>query len=120
MITTLITLFVAGTIAAFGTAAYLLPVLIGWSRHVPDLGSVAVINIALGWTLVGWVIALAMALRTRPEPGPTVQVYQGVPPFAAGQVPPTPAIPRDGGAPPRFPPPPAPGQDGLPAGGAAP
>ena len=36
--------------------------------HVPitHVGAVAVIDIALGWTVVGWLIALAMALRSRP------------------------------------------------------
>ena len=70
MLAWLVTLFVFGTVALIIMIAYLLPVLIGWSRHVTDLGAVAVINIALGWTLVGWVIALAMALRTRPESAP--------------------------------------------------
>jgi hypothetical protein len=76
--------------------AYLLPVLIGWSRHVIDLGAVAVINIALGWTLVGWVIALAMALRTRPELAPVVQIFQGVLPPSTGP-PASHAAPDDSG-----------------------
>jgi T4 superinfection immunity protein len=78
MLTWLVTLSIFGTVAVIIMIAYLLPVLIGWSRHVADLGSVAVINIALGWTLVGWVIALAMAVRTRPEPAPAVQIFQGI------------------------------------------
>jgi hypothetical protein len=45
-------------------ALYLLPVLIGLVRGAPDLVSVAVVNVLLGWTLFGWVIALAMALRS--------------------------------------------------------
>lgn len=45
---------------------YLLPTLVGWSRHVQNVGSVAVINVFLGWTLIGWVVALAMAARTVP------------------------------------------------------
>jgi Superinfection immunity protein len=44
-------------------ALYLLPVLIGLVRGTPDLASVAVVNVLLGWTLFGWVIALVMALR---------------------------------------------------------
>jgi hypothetical protein len=32
---------------------------------VPNLGSVAVINTFLGWTFIGWVVALAMAARSR-------------------------------------------------------
>jgi hypothetical protein len=45
---------------------YLLPTLIGAKRKVVNIGSVAAINILLGWTLIGWAVALAMALRTNP------------------------------------------------------
>lgn len=48
---------------------YFVPTLIAWARHVPNLGSVVVIDVFLGWTLIGWVVALAMAVRTVP---PTV------------------------------------------------
>lgn len=47
-------------------AVYLLPTLLAWGRRVPHLGSIAVINVFLGWTLVGWVVALAMAARSAP------------------------------------------------------
>jgi hypothetical protein len=43
---------------------YFLPTLVAVSRKVTNQGSVAVINIFLGWTMLGWVIALAMACRT--------------------------------------------------------
>ena len=52
-------------------AAYLLPTLIAWSRHAPDLAVVAVINILLGWTAVGWIIALILALR---RAAPAIQI----------------------------------------------
>lgn len=55
-------------LAILAAAAYLTPTLVGWIRRVPHLGSIAVINIALGWTLIGWVIALAMAARSAPPP----------------------------------------------------
>lgn len=41
---------------------YMLPVFIAGHRHVHNRASIAVVNIFLGWTLVGWVIALAMAV----------------------------------------------------------
>ena len=53
---------------------YFLPLIIAASRHVPNVGSVAVINIFLGWTFIGWIIALAMACRTAP-PVHQVSVY---------------------------------------------
>jgi hypothetical protein len=34
---------------------------------VPNEGSIAVLNALLGWTLVGWVVALAMAARSLPQ-----------------------------------------------------
>jgi Superinfection immunity protein len=47
---------------------YFIPTIVAMVRHVPNKGSVIVINVFLGWTIVGWVVALAMAVRTRPEP----------------------------------------------------
>lgn len=87
-------LVATGLGAAFAAclALYMLPALIGWLRHVPDIGSVAVINVMLGWTLVGWVLALAMALRTTSPGGPLVQIVQNAP-----AVPPQPpGLPPDG------------------------
>jgi len=51
---------------AIALGFYFLPSIIGAVRHVPNIGSVVVINFFLGWTLVGWVIALAMAARSVP------------------------------------------------------
>jgi hypothetical protein len=55
----------SGESAFFIVGAYFLPTLIAASRNVRNVASVAVINAFLGWTLVGWVVALAMAVRTR-------------------------------------------------------
>ena len=80
MIVSLLTAAVLCGVTAGSAGLYLLPVLIGWARRVPDLGAVAVINILLGWTLLGWAAALAMALRSaRPAP-PAVQIVQNLPP----------------------------------------
>ena len=87
MIVSLLTAAVLVLAGAGSAALYLLPVLIGAARRVPDLGAVAVINILLGWTLAGWAVALAMALRSaRPAP-PAVQIVQNLPPA------PPPAVP---------------------------
>ncbi len=45
-------------------ALYFLPSIVAVARKVTHQGSVVVINLFLGWTFVGWVIALAMACRT--------------------------------------------------------
>jgi hypothetical protein len=51
-------------IVAVVSGLYLLPAIVAWRRGVPNLGSIAVINVLLGWTLIGWTVALAMAART--------------------------------------------------------
>jgi hypothetical protein len=47
---------------------WLLPTIVAVRRHVRHAGSIAVINIFLGWTFVGWVAALALATRTVESP----------------------------------------------------
>lgn len=58
---------VVGTVGA-ACALYLLPSLLAFDRKVPNKWSVVVLNVLLGWTLVGWAVALAMAVRDRPQP----------------------------------------------------
>lgn len=45
-------------------ALYFLPSIVAVARKVTHQGSVVVINLFLGWTFIGWVVALAMASRT--------------------------------------------------------
>jgi hypothetical protein len=80
-LSSIVIVFVLGDMGLACVALYLLPVWIGWRRGVPDLGSVAVINILLGWTLIGWAVALAMASRSVSPPGPPPR---HLPPPAAG------------------------------------
>lgn len=42
-------------------AAYLLPTIVATNRKHHNKGAIAVVNIFLGWTFIGWVVALAMA-----------------------------------------------------------
>lgn len=46
---------------------YFVPTIVGTVRKVPNIGSIAVLNFFLGWTLIFWVIALAMATRSVPR-----------------------------------------------------
>lgn len=80
MISKLITIIVVGGFVTASTGMYLLPVLIGWARHVPGLGVIAVIDILLGWTFFGWVVALVLAARPVNPAGPAVQFIQNLPP----------------------------------------
>ena len=43
---------------------YFLPSIVAVARKVTHQGSVVVVNLLLGWTFIGWVVALAMACRT--------------------------------------------------------
>lgn len=54
---------------------YLLPTLEAWRREHLNTAPIFLVNLFLGWTFVGWVVAAAWALR-RNTPGPS----------AAGQV----------------------------------
>ena len=49
---------------------YLLPSIIGMIRGVPQLGPLVIVNVFLGWSLIGWVVALAWSfasVRRRPR-----------------------------------------------------
>ena len=52
---------VAAVVVLVAVLFYMLPTLIALARHHPSLGGISVINILLGWTLLGWVAALAWA-----------------------------------------------------------
>ncbi|MGP4114298.1 superinfection immunity protein [Streptomyces sp. 4N509B] len=52
------------TLVVVAAALYLLPTFVAFGRGVRNAGSVLVVNLFLGWTLVGWVVALAMAARS--------------------------------------------------------
>lgn len=65
----------------FIAAVYFIPTIVAGIRKVPNLGSVIVINLFLGWTLVGWVVALAMAARSQPpQTGPVIVNTGATPP----------------------------------------
>jgi len=47
----------------FGFVLYFLPAIIAFARGKRDAGAILVLNLFLGWTAIGWVIALVWALR---------------------------------------------------------
>jgi Superinfection immunity protein len=49
-----------------GIAAYFIPTIIAAVRGLPNMGSIAIVDVFLGWTIIGWIIALAMACGSRP------------------------------------------------------
>ena len=99
MISSAVSLIATSSLTCVSLVLYLLPCLIGWTRRAPDIGAIAVINILLGWTLIGWVVALAMAFRSVPPgpPPPTASTgwpqHFGPPALRPGSPPPL-VIPR--------------------------
>jgi len=47
----------------FGFLFYFLPSILAFARNKRDTGAILVLNILLGWTVIGWVIALVWALK---------------------------------------------------------
>jgi uncharacterized membrane protein len=50
---------------------YMLPTLIAFGREHPRRQDLAVVNILLGWTLIGWVAVFLWALLAETEDEPT-------------------------------------------------
>ena len=57
----------AGSFVVTAPALYLLPAYEAWRNKHPNLTSIALVNVFLGWTLLGWVVAVAWAFK-KPEP----------------------------------------------------
>jgi len=68
-------------------AGYWAPTVTAYRRHAPNAEPILVINLFLGWTVVGWVVAMAMAVRNVP-PAPPAAPPPATPP------PPEPAGPH--------------------------
>ena len=41
---------------------YFIPTFVAWHNKKANSGAIAAVNIFLGWTFVGWVVALAWAM----------------------------------------------------------
>lgn len=64
---------VSGLFFVFAPALYLLPTYEAWKRDQPNLTSIALVNIFLGWSLIGWIVAFAWACKSRVQ---TVEIAQ--------------------------------------------
>jgi hypothetical protein len=51
-------------IFGFGFVMYFLPTIIAFARSKRDTGSILLLNFFLGWTMIGWVVALVWAVKT--------------------------------------------------------
>ena len=50
-------------IFGFGFVLYFLPTIVAFAHSKRDAVSILVLNLLLGWTAIGWVIALVWAVR---------------------------------------------------------
>ena len=101
----LLILLILAPILFVAVALYFLPSILAKRRRHPRYQSILILNFLLGWTPIGWVVALVWALRrTSPEttPPPIPAEAMGGPtvasPSNAGRVPPPPTAPVE-----RFP-----------------
>jgi hypothetical protein len=47
----------------FGFVMYFLPSIIAFARNKRDTAAIVLLNFFLGWTLIGWVVALVWAAK---------------------------------------------------------
>ena len=57
--------------------AYLLPTIVAFVRKMPNQGTIVVINVFLGWLVIGWIVASAMACGS--NAAQTVVVHNVIP-----------------------------------------
>ena len=48
-------------------AFYFVPAIVAAARHTHNTVAILLINIFFGWTLIGWVVALLMAICSAPS-----------------------------------------------------
>lgn len=48
----------------FGFVMYFLPSIIALARSKRDILGIVLLNFFLGWTMIGWIVALVWALKT--------------------------------------------------------
>lgn len=68
-----------------GVAFYVLPMIEAHVRKQPNFVSIALVNVFLGWTLVGWVVAMAWGCAARQESTPPKSMATEVPAAAKSQ-----------------------------------
>ncbi|HEX3368340.1 MAG TPA: superinfection immunity protein [Candidatus Cybelea sp.] len=65
-------------VSAIGTMIYFLPSILAVVGHRRNSATIVVLNILLGWSFIGWVVALIMALMKDPAPVQVVHLHQHV------------------------------------------
>ncbi len=78
---------IAGLLVLVGfvllAALYFAPTIVAFFRHSKQRLPVLVLNLLLGWTFVGWVVSLVMAVgRTDGQDQPVINIHQYAAPAA--------------------------------------
>lgn len=60
---------------AVGLAIYFIPAIIGFKKNQPNKVSILLLNLFLGWSLIGWVIALVWATKNDTAPVQVINNY---------------------------------------------
>lgn len=63
-------------VMVIGAGMYFLPTIIAVMQHRNNVAVIAVINTLLGWSFIGWIVALVMALTKDAQPVQVVHVQQ--------------------------------------------
>ncbi|WP_079219035.1 superinfection immunity protein [Herbaspirillum robiniae] len=61
--------FVAGSFFVVAPLLYFLPTFEAWLRNHPKLVAIAILNLLLGWTLLGWIAAYVWTFTHTPKKG---------------------------------------------------
>lgn len=72
MLTGLFGIAGAAIVFAAGVALYFLPTIIAVVKHKANTSAITLLNLFLGWTLVGWFIALLWAVSNQQVDQPVV------------------------------------------------
>jgi hypothetical protein len=59
---------IAGGVALMMLCFYFLPTIIAIVRKKYNIGAILVLNFFLGWTFIGWIVALIWAVSSEPRP----------------------------------------------------
>jgi hypothetical protein len=70
-------------VALLAVAFYFLPALVASHRKHPNTNAIAVLNLLLGWSLIGWVVALVWACSAFKADAPTSQGADRACPYCA-------------------------------------
>ena len=59
--------FISLVVLAVVVMLYALPAILAWKRESPRKGMITAINLLLGWTVIGWIVAMVMTLSDEPQ-----------------------------------------------------